>query len=56
MTDVHFELSYTADGIGITKYDLDAEPEPRVMEEWWYTWPEAFEALTGVEDHAPTVV
>ena len=43
-SDHRLELTQSGDGIGVTEYDPNTGA---VVEEWWYTWSELSEQLTG---------
>jgi hypothetical protein len=52
----HYEMWYGAEGVSITEYGLgEKQGEAVVVEEWWFTWPEVFQKITGEDGHSPEV-
>jgi hypothetical protein len=54
--NTQYELWYSSEGVSITEYDMGTDDqEPVVTDEWWYTWPEVFAELSGVEGYKPHI-
>jgi hypothetical protein len=52
--DTNLELTVANDGVSITEYEHNEEGSI-VVDEWWYTWAELSEILTGISQ-PPDVV